>query len=340
MKKSLRVLQEIKKYLTIFTPILLLVGGFLYLVQELTNGLTHTALRLITSFGFGVLAFMAVNIIYLIIYMVASKKDGQAYEQKTICNNGFINKIYNFLLKYEKIIGLVLSGVCLVLSIILVSLFAGKGATQYWNVYYYLNLLQWGLVVYAMFSILVSKDRKSLIINSILTTLLLAITIWMTINSHTMMHGAIGAYTNMVEHNILVIVFSLLLFLPFGFISTHGSFADFKASTNLGLGFMGLFVGVFTYSMKGIVKKLLDTHIVPGQEASVYPYLEIGHRVAYILLGVVLALCLANMFLNFKKFIKTRNWLGMIDLLCSVVGAIICVIGMFNFTQFLLYVNY
>lgn len=342
MEKSLKVMQVIKKLLTIFSPLFLLIGSGILIINQYTNVSIKTPLKLLNIFSILLLIFAVINITYSVLTLILNKKQKMVNEnndnsQDLISKNAFINKAYNFLVKNENIISIVLNCVLIIVSIYSFSLLFSSKGNYYFNVFYRLMYVQWGIVLFSIFKILVSKEKKAFIINLIFTLIALLFTIIMSVFAFTMMYGKIGVYTNIVEYSIFLMIFSICSLFMLGFISTNGSFKKFNATTNFGLGFLGFLLSLILFNSKNIIQKLVSSYgYIEFDGLSI---INIGNIAAHIAVSVIIVLCFVNIFINIKKFIKNKNILGLIDIALSIVSLVLAIIGLYELTKYFLYIQ-
>lgn len=325
MKKAINILQILKKAIAMLAPIILMVGGFLYILSMYTNETNKEALKVITSFGFAIILFAGLNIAHLILKSISNKKDDIQFK-------GF----RNFCLKHQNIIGIILSFCILVLAVYLVALFGGK-INLYFNVYFRLTLVLIPIMIYSIFTILISKNKKSLIINLIFSLIFAGLLVYLFVCANIMYFGKIGAYNNFLAYNIILIFAGIFMLLPLGFIVTHGDFEKFNMQTNFWLGLFSLLLSIILYFSNSIASKVIN-HYMYTFDPLVFDYLDIALKIVYIIFGIVLALSFVNVTLNLKKSVKSKNIFSLTDVALVVPAVCLAIIGLYQFSRYIMYV--
>ena len=326
MKRAINILNIFKKLLAMLSPFILMIGGFLYILSMYTNETNKDALKVITSFGFAIILFAGLNIVYLILKSINNKKENQSTGKN----------FKNFCLKHQNIIGIILSACTLALAIYLVSLFGGK-INLYFNVYFRLTLMLIPIMIYSIFTVIISKDKKSLVLNSIFSLIFSGLLVYLFVCANIMYFGKIGAFNNFLAYNIVLIVFGIFMLLPLGFIVTHGDFEKFNMQTNFWLGMFSLLLSIMLYFSNSIASKVIN-HYMYTFDPLVFDYLDVALQVVYIIFGIVLALSFVNVTLNLKKSIKSKNIFSLADVALVVPAVCLATIGLYQFSRYIMYV--
>lgn len=337
MEKTLRILRIIKNVMALLAPALLFFGAIYYIVLSYTNSIKLPSLQVMTGFGAVVLAFMAVNLAYLICKIIYDHRVKAEFEQKNVCKSNFINKCYNFLRKYQSYIELALTVLSIIAAIMLLMLFDSRMIKYYWHVDYRISYVLWALWLYSLFTTLVSNDKKAFIMGCIFTVAQLGVLIFLYTSAYIMIFGAIGAYSGWLAYHILVMVYCLLSFMPYRLLAAHGKYEDILSTTSVGAGALNFLFGNVLYFATDITKKIFANSNTSIDASTAMPPLATAHAIVFIIFGISIALVIGNIALNLKRFIKTKDWLGLIDVALGIVGIVLCTVGIFTFTKFMLY---
>lgn len=335
MEKSLKILGIFKKIVALLTSICLFVGALLHIALSYSGGAYKVALSVIAGFCAGFVLYMCLNIATLIIEKLQEKQQNFSYENKEVCSNKFVNSLYNFTNKNKFVIGLCLSVVAIATSMILVCQFGSKAISQYWRVYFYLVLALWSFIIYSVFSLVQSKNKKSFIISAVFSSLLIVLNIVLTVLACIMMFGKIGQFNNTVVYDVLLSIFALLTVVPFGLITTNGDFDAYKFNTSFGLGTMAFILGTVLINGKPIIKRLFYMHNVNGSVEDILA-LKTVTAILFVVLSAVIVLNTFNISYNLKKFIKQKEYFGLADILLGIVGTVLFIVGTYNYTIILL----
>ena len=337
MEKTLKGLKYSKNILAIIAPAFLLFGAIFYIVSSFINSNRLPALQIMTAFGVFVLLFMLINLAYLICKITYDFKQKTCYKYQDICKNRLINKCYNFLCKYQNWIEIGLSVITIVASVMLLLLFGSKNIKFYWKVDFRIVFVLGALLLYSVFTTLVSKDKKAFIMGCIFTIAQLGVWVYLLATSCIMMYGEIGAYTDWFAYHIVMIVFCILSFMPYRLIAAQGRYTDILSTTSVGLGAINFVFGTFMYFATNIAKKIINGTTQNIDVSAAMSVLSKVHAIVFIIFGISIALIIGNIVANLRRFIKTKDVLGIIDVAIGVVGIILCTIGIFTFTKFMLY---
>ena len=335
MDKSIKYLQFSKKVLGILSSLFLIVGAVLHIVLSYSGGNYKVTLSVINCFAVCVVLFMSVNIADLVIKRKISLRGNNTYQEKTFKNSA-TTKIYNFTNKNSFLIGIILSSLNILLGFLAISRFFLKDIGQYWKVYFYLMPLFWGILIYSIFALICSKDKKSLIISIVFSSLTFLFNVVFTVLSCIMMFGRIGAFTNTTVYNVLLICYAILMFIPFGLISTNGDYNKCKFSTVFGIGFLTCLLGSIVLYSNKILSEIMIKYDLTGTIENKH-VMQLSTLILIILLGILFAINVFNFWFNLKKFIKNKEIIGLCDLTLGVIGVVLYLIGLYRYVVVLLY---
>lgn len=231
----------------------------------------------------------------------------------------FFKKIHNFLTYNENSIKIVTSGLCGLLSVgFFCTIFF---EIEYWDVYYFYTILLWAIFAYSVVELILSKNLKTAISMAIVDIALLVLMIIVTPKAHSMYYD-LAAYTNTNEYDIYMLIITFITMLPLRVGMANGYLEKVKRTRNFGFGLLCLVAGVAMYLTPGITKVLNDSYIGVGVTERLVNQM-IPYRVMGIVFVFTLAISAVNVAVNLSHYIKKRNYLGIFDLMCSVVGVIL-----------------
>lgn len=353
MEKSIFWLKAIRKGATIVASILLFVGILLDLVFRYIN---ISSLIGYDITGGGIIVFALIfGLSIAISFLVDKQKAKQNKETKEVNEtnqenleegkkanespakkDNFITKVFGFMSKQEATIKLFVYILAFCLTMYL-------GITTvinkfYWHINYYLCLFFWVTFLISFIEMFYSKDKKTFITSAVLLICFLAIQITFTVFAHNVFFNA-TAKANLKLMDILmliVIIFTAVLNL---IITSDNQILKVKHTRNFGLGLVLLCSGILMYFVKPIAAFMLKKWDTTADLGTKVEYLNFAHNVCtYIVIGIILVAML-NVALNTTHYIKTKNWLGLLDIGASFICVILCILGLLAFSNFIAFLK-
>lgn len=181
----------------------------------------------------------------------------------------------------------------------------------------------WGMLTMLIFSIVetfLSKDKKTLI-SMILTDVVLVVSLgfisrelWLIIND------VFYAATNPI--NMWMSIYSLFMILPLRVAMASGEIMKSKRTRNFALGFFSLAGGIILHFVPDVAKTMNESY---AGVAITQRLQNIGKAMLgmWWIFAVLIVVTLVNFSVNARAYIKTKNYLGLLDLTASVIAVVL-----------------
>ncbi len=368
-KNKVVVMQFFREIMITAAPLLILVGFPLHYLLHYLNKDTTVAFNLVLLGLLAYAVYCAFSVVYFIIKAVnikaleklekkpeteevaeesATKDEAEAPKAvketkkttKQAVPTTFWGKVGHFFKKLWEGIrynedtvkaitnGLMMAG-CLVVFFMIFDKF------YYWDIYYHYVIILWAIFIFGLIELLYVKDKKSLISIVIGSVALLVMLIIVTPKVNLMYYG-FAEYTNTNEFDILMIITTFISMFQLRMAMANGYITKFKRTRNIGLGFISLAAGIVLYFVKDVTKVLAESYKdVPLWESLGNQLIPM--KIMWIVYSVMIGVVVVNISANLIIYFKTKNYLGIFDLMCAVTGTVVGTVGMYNMVYYLIW---
>ncbi len=332
MEKSIYWLKIIRKGAVMLSSLIIFVGFLLDLIFRFLGISSLVCPKIIAA---GILLFAVIFglsiAISLISDMVTKKKaqEGQAALSETPLFKG---KFFDFLKKHENIIKLFSYILALVLSVYFA--YGILSTTYTWNIYYYICVFFWIMLVLGTIELFYSKDKKTFITHAVVLGLTLGVLIAATVFAHTLHYDVSAASRiDLKVLDILYLVISLLTTVTSLIIVSDNDVMKVKRTRNFGLGIILMCISTFIYHGKQICNFILEKVTLDGGNEY---FVTAMTAVVIVVIGVSL-LAMFNAGANTTHYIKTKNYLGLVDITASAIAVILSLVGILELAKVIIY---
>lgn len=343
MEKSVYWLKVVRKGATIVGSILLFVGILLDLIFRFLGISSLIGYRVVAA------GFIVFSIIFALALAIAFVNDKirekeknemhiirEVLESERKENKNLFFKFIDFVKKYENTIKLFFYTIAFCLSIY----FSYQILTNkfYWEICYFVCLFFWMLFVLGLLELFFVKNKKTLITYCVIFLLSFGMLIWTTVDA-SQIYFDVSAKINLKVMDFLFLAVIILFTILNLIIVSDNEISKVKRTRNFGLGLVLLCTGVALYFVKPIAAFILKKWDTTADLGDRVQYLTVPMNIImYIIIGVTMVAML-NVAFNTTHYIKTKNWLGLIDILASFICVVLCLIGILSMANFIAYLK-
>lgn len=245
-------------------------------------------------------------------------------------------KFFEFLYKYENTIKLFFYALGLFLAVYFA--YSILSTNLYWTIYYFICLFLWTMAVLAFMELFYSKDKKTFITFGVLLGVTLVLLVWYTVLAHKTFFVA-TAKPNLKLMDILLLITLFLMTVLYLIIVSENQISKVKHTRNCGVGLILLCAGVCMYHVQAIAAFILKKWDTTADLRDRVQYLLKPMNICMYVVIALVIVAMINVALNTTHYIKTKNWLGLVDVLASFVCVVLCLVGILTFANFIAYLK-
>ncbi len=335
MEKSIYWLKFARKGATIVASLVMFMSIVLDTIFRFIGITSFVGFQIMASGMLLMAVTFALNIaITLIIDRIRHKENAVANStaSEVTSNNNFFSKFMTFVNKYENVIKLFSYIFAFVLTVYLS--YSVLASEHYWDYYYFICIFFWIVFVLGAIELLYAKNKATLITHAVLLGITLILLIWTTVYAHDV-HFAIVSMVNLTTMNFLYLALILLLTVISLVIVSDNDIKKVKRTRNFGIGILLMCISICMYYAQPIASFLLKKW--GGTTTHLNYFISALDSCTYLTIGLVI-LAMVNVGANAIHYVKTKNWLGLVDIVASFIAIILCLLGILFFARFVIYI--
>lgn len=339
MEKSLFWIKIVRKGATMVASLVLFVGILLDLIFRYLGISSLIGYKIFAAgmIVFGVIFGLSVAVTFLADKLKNQQnKDLPAKKEESTEKTEKKFKLFEFLYKYENTIKLFFYALGFFLAVYFA--YSILSTDLYWTIYYFICLFLWTMAILAFMELFYSKDKKTFITFGVILGISLVLLIWYTVLAHTIFFVA-TAKPNLKLMDILLLITLFLMTVLYLIIVSENQISKVKHTRNCGVGLILLCAGVCMYFVQSIAAFILKKWDTTADLRDRVQYLLKPMNICMYIIIAIVIVAMVNVALNTTHYIKTKNWLGLVDVLASFVCVVLCLVGILAFANFIAYLK-
>ncbi len=332
MEKSIKWLKIARKGAVMLASLVVFVGFVLDVIFRYLGITSLIGSRMVAS-GL-IVACIVYGLSIGITFIVDKlKRKSQSKEENNISSKTgmiFNNKFFNFINKHEEVIRLFTYVVALALSLYFA--ISAIISTYNWDIYYFFCIFFWLSLFIGVMELFYSKNKQTFITQAVILGLTLGTLISATIFAHKLHFEIVsGVDTNIL--NFLYMTVTLLMLVVNLIIVSDNDIMKVKSTRNFGAGIILMCISICIYYASEIAKFLVGKWEL---NENLQHFYEVTNSLTYVVI-VLSMFAMVNVAANTIHYIKTKNYLGLVDIGASFISVILSLFGLLYYTNFVLF---